>query len=185
MTQPDHDLSAASAAARLRYVDGIQRRTRKAALMPSFVLLALGAIVVSHGIVATVWPHAAVVSIAWLAALVVIRPVLVWLRARIAERRGLDGSGRLRLACAATALLVVGLAIAFGANPLLSAVAAATAVAAYLGGMTAIAVAAVAAGVIGDVVIARGARPSVAELVAGVAIVAIGVISLLREQDRA
>lgn len=181
----DQDMSPAAAASRLRYVDGVQRRTRRAALMPSFVLLALGAVVVSHGVLATVWPHAAIVSIAWVAAVIAVRPGLLWLRNRIAERRGLHGSPRLRLACAASALVVMGIAIAFGANPLLSAIAAATAVAAYLGGMTSIAFAAVAAGVIGDVIVARGVRPSVAELVVGLCIVAAGVFSLLQERSRA
>lgn len=181
----DHDLSPAAAAARLRYVGGVQQRTRRAALMPSFVLLFTGAIVVSHGVLATVWPHAAIVSIAWIAALFLVRPVLLWLRNRIAERRGLHGSPRLRLACAGAALVVMGLAIAFGANPLLSAIAAATAVAAYLGGMTAIALAAVAAGILGDVIIARGVQPSIAELFIGAGIFAVGLVCLLQERARA
>jgi hypothetical protein len=181
----DHDLSPGTAASRLRYVEGVRQRTRRAALMPSFVLLVAGAIVLAHGLLATVWPHAAIVSIVWVAALFAVRPVLRWLRTRIAERRGLHGSARLRLACAGAALVAVGVAIAFGANPLLSAIATATAVAAYLGGLTSIAIAAVAVGVIGDIVVARGMQPSIAQLVVGLGIVAVGVVSLLQERTRA
>jgi hypothetical protein len=182
---PDHDLSPGAAASRLRYVEGVRRRTRRAALVPSAALLVAGAIVLAHGLLATVWSHAALVSIVWVAALFAVRPVLRWLRTRIAERRGLDGSMRLRLACAAAALVAVGVAIAFGANPLFSAIAAATAVAAYLGGLTSIAIAAVVIGVMGDIVVARGMQPSVAQLVVGLGIVAAGVVSLLQERARA
>jgi hypothetical protein len=91
---------------------------------------------------------------------------------------------RLRLACAAAALVAVGVAIAFGANTLFSAIAAATAVAAYLGGLTSIAIAAVVIGVMGDIVVARGMQPSLAQLVVGLGIVAAGVVSLLQERAR-
>ena len=58
-------------------------------------------------------------------------------------------------------------------------------VAAYLGGLTSIAIAAVVIGVMGDIVVARGMQPSLAQLVVGLGIVAAGVVSLLQERARA
>jgi hypothetical protein len=179
----DGDQMASSAAAsRLRYVDAVQRRTRRKALMPSFLLFVLGVVVISHGVLQTLWPHTAAVAAAWIAAVIVVRPALRWLRTRIAERRGLHGSIRLRIACSIAALLAVGLAIAFGANMFVSAIAAACGVAAYLAGMPAIAMSAIAVGIVGDLMIGRGVAPSTAELVVGAGLVAAGAACLLQER---
>jgi hypothetical protein len=181
LTQDD-SLSARDAAARLRYVSGVRERTRRATLEPSLALVALGAIVLAHGFLKTLWPHAAVVSVILVAAAVVIRPGLRWLIARLEEGRGLRGSMRLRVACGAAGALGVSVAIAIGANPLISAIAAATAVAAYLAGLPALSAAAVAAGLIGDVMIAHGIAPSVTEVIVGAGLIVAGAAGHAKER---
>ena len=72
--------------------------------------------------------------------------------------------------------------IAFGANMFVSAIAAACGVAAYLAGMPAIAMSAIAIGIFGDLMIGRGVAPSTAELVVGAGLVAAGAACLLQER---
>jgi hypothetical protein len=89
---------------------------------------------------------------------------------------------RTSIACSIAALTAVGLAIAFGANMFVSAIAAACGVAAYLAGMPAIAKSAIAIGIVGDLMIGRGVAPSTAELVVGAGLVAAGAACLLQER---
>jgi hypothetical protein len=170
------------AAARLRYVTSVQERTRRAALAPSYALILLGALVVVHGALATVWPHAALITITWVAVIIAIRPVLLWLRRRLEKRRGLYGSLRLRLGVGAAGLCAAAVAIAFGANPFLASIAAATAVTAYVGGLPSIATAAIVVGIVADVVAAEGATPAAGELVFGAGLIAVGFVSRTRER---
>jgi hypothetical protein len=170
------------AAARLRYVTSVQERTRRRLLAPSYGLIVLGALVAVRGALATVWPHAALVTITWLAVIVAARPLVLWLRRRLADQRGIYGSLRLRLAVAAAGLTAAGAAIAFGANPFLASIAAATAVTAYLAGLPSIAAAALVVGVAADIVAAEGSTPAAGELIFGVGLIAVGLVSRARER---
>jgi hypothetical protein len=180
-----HDISHADAAARLRYLGEVQQRVRRATLAPSFALLALGAIATSHGLLATFWPHAAALSVVWIAALVAVRPGLRRLRHHLDRRRGLQARGRLRIVPAAAAGAVAALAILVGANALISAVAAATALAAYLAGMPAVAASAAGVGVVGDIVVRHGMAPATAQLIVGAGLLAAGLASLAQEREGA
>jgi hypothetical protein len=170
------------AAARLRYVTGVQQRTRRAALAPSLALLALGGIVLVHGVLTTVWPHAALVSAVWIAGAIAARPALRWLRHRLAQRRGLHGSPRLRLVVGAVGLATAAAAVALGAAPIISAIAAGTAVSAYLAGMPSIAAAAVLVGAIADVAVAEDLTPAAGEIVFGAGLIAVGLVARARER---
>lgn len=176
-------MDPAHAAARLRYVSGVQERARRAALAPSFALIALGLIVLAHGAVAAAWPRAALASIVWVAAAIAVRPVLRILRRRMAEQRGLHGLTRLRLATGAVGLATAGVAIALGTDPLISAIAVATALPAYLAGLPSIALSAVIVGAIADTVVAENAAPAVGELIFGAGLLAVGLVC--RAQERA
>lgn len=175
-------MDPAHAAARLRYVSGIQERTRRAAVAPSFALIALGLIVMTHGAVATAWPHAALASIVWVAVAIAVRPALRVLRLRTAEQRGVHGLTRLRIATGVVGLATAGFAIALGANPLISAVAVATALTAYLAGLPSIALSAVVVGAIADTMIAENAAPAVGELIFGAGLLALGLVCRARER---
>jgi hypothetical protein len=179
----ERTMSSTDAAARLRYVSGIQTRARRAVLLPSFAFVALGAAVALHGVLVTLWPHAAVVSLVWLGGVLAVRPGLRWLRHRIEQRRGLQGAPRLRAACAAAALVAAGLAVLLGASPLVAGIAVATAVAAYLGGLPSVALAAIVVGVAADVLITRDAAPAAGELVFGAGLVIIGLVARARERE--
>ena len=186
--QPSVDppvMSGADAASRLRYVAGVQIRARRAVLAPSFLLVSLGALVLSHAALVAVWPRGAGVTIFWLAVIVAARPGLFWLRRRIEEREDLRGAMRLRLICAAAALTAAALAFGIGASPLVTAIAVATAVTAYLAGMPSVALAAVLIGVVGDELLANGVSSPVGELVFGAGLVVVGLICHATEHERA
>jgi hypothetical protein len=178
-------MSGNDAAARLSYLSGIQARTRRALLMPSYALVALGAIVAVHGALAAIWPHAEVASLAWVGAAIASRPMLRWLRQRIAERRGVDGTLRLRLRSAAAALAAGTAAVLLGANSLISAIAVATALPAYLAGLRSIALAALLVGVVGDIMAAQDVSATAAQIVFGAGLVAVGLVCRAREQEHA
>jgi hypothetical protein len=179
----DDSLSVRDAAARLQYATGVRERTRRATLAPSLALVVLGGVVLAHGLLRTLWPHTAVVSIVLVAGIVAIRPLVRWLIARSEQRRGLHGSLRLRLTCGAAGAVGVAVAVGVGANPLISAIAAATAVAAYLAGLPVLSAAAVAAGLIGDMMIAHGVSPSVGELIIGAGLIMLGTSAHARERQ--
>lgn len=170
------------AAARLRYVNSVQERTRRALLAPSYLLIGLGALVAARGALGTVWPHAALVTITWLTAIIAARPVLLWLRRRLEDQRGMYGSLRLRLGVGAAGVAAAAVAIGFGANPFLASIAAATAVTAYLAGLPSIAAAALVVGAVADVVAAEGSTPAAGELVFGAGLIAVGLVSRVRER---
>jgi hypothetical protein len=176
-------MDPANAAARLRYVAGVQQRTRRAAVAPSVPLIALGLIVLAHGAVATAWPHAALASLVWVAVAIAARPILRVLRRRLADERGLHGLTRWRLATGALGLATAGIAVALGAAPLISAIAVATALPAYLAGMPSIALSAVVVGAIADTVVAENASPAVGELIFGAGLLAIGLVCRAKERD--
>jgi hypothetical protein len=120
-------------------------------------------------------PHRAIVSIAFVAALVLVRPVVARQRRRSAERRGLVGSTRLRIACAAVGVLAAALAIVAGGDPLISGVVASAAVAAYLAGMPGLAAASIIAGAIANAVFLGGIDPAADEVLVGAGLVAAGL----------
>jgi hypothetical protein len=180
----DHaSLSDRDALARLRYAGAVREEVRRAVLAPWIALVALGAVLVIHGSLATVWPHAALLPLVWIAAAIALRPVVRWLRRRVEQRRGIQGRARTRLACAGAAMLALALAIAFGASPLISALTAATAVAAYLCGMPSVAAAVIAVGGIGDVASAGAVAPSVSELIVGAGLVCAGAVAFARRRQ--
>ena len=154
-------------------------------LLPAFVALVLGGIVITHGALIALWPHAAVLSVAWLACLVVARPGLVWQRRRLEQRRGLLGSPRLRVACGAAGVLAAAAAVVLSADPLVSAAAGSVALAAYLGGVRAVALAAVVAGVAGEMAFVDGASRPAGELLVGAGLIAGGLACLAMERRAA
>jgi hypothetical protein len=142
----------------------------------------LGVLVAVRGALGTVWPHAALVTITWLAAIIATRPLLRWLRRRLEAQRGMSGSLRLRLGVGAAGLAAAAVAIGLGVNPFLASIAAATAVTAYLAGLPSIAAAALVVGVVADVVAAEGSTPAAGELVFGAGLIAVGLVSHARER---
>jgi predicted neutral ceramidase superfamily lipid hydrolase len=167
-------LSPAQAADRLRYLNEVQRRTRRASLSPAFGLLVVGVIALAHGLVITLWPHS---SLEWLVlgvAIVAARPLNRWLHRRL-ERQGLEARRSLRVASAVAALGFVILAIATGANPLVSALAAATALMALFASMPVVSLAATAVGLIGDFAIRQGLSAGTGQILVGAAFLAVGL----------
>jgi hypothetical protein len=183
--QQPSDMSPSDAAARLRYMAGVRDRARRAVLVPAFVALALGGIVATHGALIALWPHAAVLSVAWVACLVVARPGLIWQRRRLERRRGLLGARRLRVACGVAGALAAMAAVVASADPLVSAAAGSVALAAYLAGVPAVALAAVVAGVAGEMALVDGASRPAGELVVGAGLVAAGLACLAMERRAA
>jgi hypothetical protein len=179
------DMSPSEAASRLRYMAGVRERARRAVLLPAFVALALGGIVVTHGALIALWPHAAVLSVAWLACLLVARPGLVWQRRRLERRRGLLGATRLRVACGAAGVVAAVAAVVASADPLVSAAAGSVALAAYLGGVPAVALAALVAGIAGELALVDGAPRPAGELLVGAGLVAAGLACLAMERRSA
>lgn len=184
MQAPPHhtQFSGTDAATRLRYLSEVQQRTRRAALSPAFGLLFVGAIAVTHGLAVTLWPHSRVEWLVWLGALVAVRPLMRWLRRRLEQRRGIEGQWRARVACAAAAVGFLVLAFGTGANPLISALTAATALMAYLASMPLVSLAAIGVGLIGDFAIRQGLPVGTAQVLVGAALIAIGIASSVWEE---
>jgi hypothetical protein len=178
-------MSPADAASRLRYMDGVRARARRAVLVPAFVAVALGAVVVVHGALIALWPHGALLSIAWIACLIAARPGLVWQRRRLERRRGLLGRRRLRVACAVAGTVAAVAAVVVSADPLVSAAAASVALAAYLGDVPAVAIAALVAGVAGEMALVDGASRPAGELLVGAGLVAAGLVYLAAQRRAA
>jgi hypothetical protein len=181
----NHDSrSVHDAVARLDYVRGVRERVRRTALCPSLASVVLGAVLVAHGVLRTMWPHTAVVSIIFLGSVLAARPLVRWLITRSEQRRGLQGSIRLRLLCGVAGIVAVPIAILLGANALISATAAAAAAAAYLAGLPALSAGAIAAGLIGDMMVAHGFPLAVGELVIGAGLLSLGAIGHAKERHR-
>jgi hypothetical protein len=81
-------------------------------------------------------------------------------------------------------MLGVMTAILIGASPLISAIAASAAAAAYLAGLPALGASAIVAGLLGDIMIARGIPLSVGELIIGAGLAALGVIGHANEHQQ-
>jgi hypothetical protein len=173
-------LSPSQAAARLRYLNEVQRRTRRASLSPAFGLLVVGVTALAHGLVITLWPHSSLEWLVLVAAIVAVRPLQRWLRRRV-ERQGLEGRRSVRLASGAAALGFVVLAIATGANPLVSGLAAATALMAFFAGMPVVSLAATAVGLVGDFAIRQGLSAGTGQILVGAAFLAIGLLTSVWE----
>jgi hypothetical protein len=182
----ERTLSPADAEARLRYLAELRTSARRAVLLPSLgLLIALGVVVASHGALTALWPHGAVVTVAWVAALVLARPALRRWATGALPPRGIERSLRLPLLCAAVAVAAAILADLAGANPLISAIAAGTALRAALAGMPAVAAGALLAGAVGDAMLLEGVAPSTGDLLIGAALVAGGLALAARERRRA
>jgi hypothetical protein len=160
-------MSQSDAAARLRYVAGVRTRTRRAALLPSWALLtALGAVLATHGVLMALWPHRPVVSYAWLAAIVVARPVV--------RRAGPDilAAAWLWAACAAAAIAGMIVADALGSDALVGAIAAALALRCAFAGMPLAALVVAAAGL----AIEATTPGAATEIVLGAALIVVGLV---------
>jgi hypothetical protein len=170
------------AATRLRYLNEVQQRTRRAAFSPVLGLLCVGAIVIAHGLVVTVWPHASLEWVVWVAALVAVRPLMRWLRHRVEQKRGVVGERRVRLASAGAAVGFAVLALVTGANSLVSGVAAATALMAYLASMPLVSLTVVGIGLAGDLAIRQGVPVGTAQLLVGAALLALALAISTRKE---
>ena len=171
------DVSPTQAAARLHYLNDVQRRTRRAAYSPAYGLLVVGAIALAHGAVITLWPQAGLEWLVWIGALLAVRPLIRWLRRRL-EQQGLEGQKRVAFASAAAAVGFTVLAVATGANPLVSALAAASALMAFLASMPVVSLATVGVGVAGDLAIRQGLAAGTSQILVGVALIALGLWSM-------
>jgi len=87
------------------------------------------------------------------------------------------------VACAAGAWAGVAAAVVLGANPLITAITVAIALASYLSGLYAVAAAAIAIGIVGDVAVAHGLARAIAELVVGAGLLAAGLTGLYRAHE--
>ena len=180
----DNDsLSLRDAEARLRYLGAVRERVHRRALSPGVSAAVLGAVIVTHALLSTAWPHSHAVLAVWIAAVIALRPLVRWVRRRSAERRGLHGRPQLRLACAAAGWAGLAAAVVFGANPLITAITAAIALATYLSGLYTLAAAVIAVGVVGDLAIAHGLARASAELVVGAGLLAAGLAVLHQERE--
>lgn len=151
----------------------MRAQTRRAVLLPSFtVLVVVGAVVATHGVVAGLWPDSTAASVVWVAGLLAVRPLL---------RRPV-ASPRLAARCAAVGVAVAALAALAGANPLISGLAAMLAARAWLARMPLSAVAALPAGALVDAALLE--LPTAAsEVVVGAALAVAGLA--LRAWERA
>jgi hypothetical protein len=177
-------LSPAHAAERLRQLEDVRARARRVSLLPSFAFVLVGTVLLAHAVLVAVWPGERVVSIVWLAALALARPAIVWQRRRADVQRGVVPAARFRYVCAAVAVLAALTAIAAGVSPLLSAVAAATAGAAYLAGFRVIAAAVVVTGAIGDLILRHAISRTAGEFAVGLVFIALGIACRRLEGNR-
>jgi hypothetical protein len=170
------ELSSSQAADRLRYLTEVQRRTRRASLSPAFGLFVVGVVALTHGLVVTLWPHSSLEWLVLVLAIVAVRPLHRWLRRRL-ESRGLEGRQGVRLASGAAAVGFVILAVATGANPLVSGLTAATALMAFFASMPVVSLTATAVGLIGDFAIRQGLSAGTGQILVGAAFLAIGLLT--------
>lgn len=181
---PDHDsLSIRDAEARLRYLGAVRERVHRRTLSPGVSTAVLGAVIVVHALLSTAWPHSRAVLAVWVAAAIAVRPIVRWVHARSADRHGLHTRPHLRLACAAAGWAGIAAAFVFGADPLITAITAAIALATYLSGLYTLAAAVIAVGIVGDLAVAHSVARATAELIVGAGLVAAGVAGRHRERD--
>jgi hypothetical protein len=180
----DHDsLSIRDAEARLRYLGAVRERVYRRTLTPSASAAVLGAVMITHALLSTVWRHSDVVLAAWVLAILGSRPIVRWARTRSAERRGLHGRSKVGFACGAAGIAGSVIAVLLGANPLITATAATMALATYLSGLYTLAAAVIAVGVVGDLAIADGLARATTELVIGAGLLAAGAVGLRQERE--
>jgi hypothetical protein len=153
------------AAAKLRYVADVRAQTRRAVLLPSCsVLVVVGAVIATHGVVAGLWPGSTAAAVVWVAGLLAARPLL---------RRPV-GSPRLAARCAALGVAVAALAALAGANPLISGLAAMLAARAWLARMPLVAVGALLTGGLVDAALLE-LPTAAAEVLLGAALAVAGL----------
>jgi hypothetical protein len=178
------DGAAREAEQRLRLVGDVRRRTRRAVLVPTSLVLALGLWLAVTSLARHRWPHVAVVSAVALVGLVAFRPLVHWTARRRQQRRGVVLPPEVRLRRAAIVVAALGAALATGADVLVTTVAAAVAGAAYLCGLPVAAVAALVDGAVVDGLLAEG-EPHWAVLAGfGTVLAAIGGSTALVEHRR-
>ncbi|MGH2893968.1 MAG: hypothetical protein ACRDPM_11995 [Solirubrobacteraceae bacterium] len=180
----DNDpLSFQDAEARLRYLGAVREQVHRRALSPGVSTAVLGAVIVVHSLLSDAWPHSRAVVAVWIAALVAVRPIVHWVHIRRADRRGFHARPHLRLACGVAGWAGIAAAVVFGANPLITAITAAIALATYLSGLYVLAATVIALGIVGDVAIAHGFARATAELIVGAGLLAAGVAGVLQERE--
>jgi len=99
-------------------------------------------------------------------------------RTDVSPTQGLEGQKRVAFASAAAAVGFTVLAVATGANPLVSALAAASALMAFLASMPVVSLATVGVGVAGDLAIRQGLAAGTSQILVGVALIALGLWSM-------
>jgi hypothetical protein len=170
-------LRDSDAAAHLRYVAEVRSLTRRGAVMPSSAHLALGALVLIRGLLMRYLPHLTALPTAWLVMLLALRPVSMSL-----EPGSLLGGvhqkfwDRAAPPLLATACALV--AVAIGADALISAVAGALCVSAWRAGLAAIATSTAALGVFSDALAMSGAPPGTALIALGTGLTLLGMARL-------
>src|SRR5262245_48612368 len=96
---------------RLRLVADVRRRTRRAVLVPTTVVAALGVWIALAASARHRWPHAAIVSAVSLVGLLAFRPLVHWMARRRERRRGVVLPPGVRLRRAAVVVAAVGAAL--------------------------------------------------------------------------
>jgi hypothetical protein len=176
----------ADAAARLRYMTDVRQRTRRQVLAPSATLVVVGGLVLTRGVAAERWPRDAAISAGLLGLLVAVRLGLRAWRRRGEPSRWIGTTPiRTRQICAGAGAVGIAVAVAVGANPLITMIAAMTGVAAYLGGLAWLASGIVAIGLTGDVLVLDGAPAWAGLTIAGLGLLTLGLVSRRVERARA
>jgi ABC-type transport system involved in cytochrome bd biosynthesis fused ATPase/permease subunit len=180
----DNDsISIRDAEARLRYLNGVREQVHRRTLSPGGATAVLGAVLVIHALLPSAWSRSRVTLAVWVVAAIAVRPIVRWVQARSADRRGVHGRTRLRLACGAAGWAGIAAALILGADRLITAITAAIALATYLSGFYTLTAAVIAVGIAGDIGIAHGLARSTAELIVGAGLLAAGVAGRLNERD--
>jgi hypothetical protein len=133
----------------------------------------------------TVSPPNAVLTIAWITVLLVVRVGVGWQRRRAHHERGVVGPVRLRVACGVAGALAAVLAVVVGGDPLVSAVVAAAAVAAYVAGMPGIAAVTIVAGALGNAIFLGSVAFATDEVLVGTGLLAVGLACQALERREA
>lgn len=179
------DISHTAAAARLRLAAGVRKRARRSVLLPPTALLVVGVVIAARGFVMEAWPDGGVPWPVWIALLAGLRVAVSLYVRRRQRRRGVVPSARVRALRALPALAAIAIAIVVGANALIVGVAVATAAAAFLAGLPALALAALLNGAVSEGLLLEGVPAGVALLVFGAGIAAIGINARAMERHQA
>lgn len=175
-TRHDHDLSAADAESRLRYVQDVRRRThRVTAVSPVLLVGVLGALVIVRGMLLLYWPHVAGLSAAWYIGVSLGGvAAAIWLENCQRMRTGIQAA-RARPALFVATIAAEFVAHAIGANVIIVGIGVPLALAAWRTGNRTSAAAIVAIGLISEALVLQGTRQWAALVIFGAGLVAVGI----------